>query len=291
MLAVSGATVSDVRDDQVGAGAGRHRPGGGRRRQQRRHPPHPGRRLPRPVRSGARPAAGRRPPWSSSACPTWARRPGCPQPLRFIAGVRGGTLDREVAATSPEDRGLPYVDIAGQHRTRLPGATRSRYFAADRYHPSDDGYRPLGRRHCSRWSGGRSSTGDEPAAGVVRDQRSRPAVAAHPRPVGRPGGGARAAADPGGAGGRPLAGAAGALPRPGRLRGRTGGRGGAGVGRARLQPPGRQPPPRRRPGGGPARGPHAGDAARAARAAGGRARTPPGRCWRSRSRRTWACST
>jgi lysophospholipase L1-like esterase len=61
-----------------------------------------------------------------------------PQPLRFIAGVRGGTLDREVARLARE-RDLPYVDIAGETGPafrRDPG----RYFAADAYHPNDAGY-------------------------------------------------------------------------------------------------------------------------------------------------------
>jgi lysophospholipase L1-like esterase len=60
------------------------------------------------------------------------------QPLRFIAGVRGGTLDAVIADLS-RDRSLGYVDIAGETGPAFrddPG----RYFSADEYHPSDDGY-------------------------------------------------------------------------------------------------------------------------------------------------------
>lgn len=65
--------------------------------------------------------------------------PRLAQPLRAVAGVRGGTLDAEVADLA-RDRGHGYVDIAGETGPafrRHPG----RYFAADRYHPDDDGYR------------------------------------------------------------------------------------------------------------------------------------------------------
>lgn len=65
--------------------------------------------------------------------------PRLAQPLRTVAGVRGGTLDAVVADLA-RDRGLGYVDIAGETG---PAFRRhpSRYFAADRYHPDDDGYR------------------------------------------------------------------------------------------------------------------------------------------------------
>ncbi len=60
------------------------------------------------------------------------------QPLRLIAGERAGTLDREVLALA-QRRGLQYVDVAGRTGPafrREPG----RYFSADLYHPSDEGY-------------------------------------------------------------------------------------------------------------------------------------------------------
>ena len=60
------------------------------------------------------------------------------QPLRFIAGVRGGTLDAVISDVARE-RQAGYVDIAGETGPAFrddPG----RLFAADRYHPSDAGY-------------------------------------------------------------------------------------------------------------------------------------------------------
>ena len=64
--------------------------------------------------------------------------PRLAQPLRAVAGFRGRQLDdvvREVAG----DTGGGYVDIAGQAG---PPFRRDpdRFFAADRYHPSDAGY-------------------------------------------------------------------------------------------------------------------------------------------------------
>lgn len=64
--------------------------------------------------------------------------PRLAQPLRALAGLRGRQLDgvvREVA----RDHGAAYVDLAG---TTGPAfrAEPGRLFAADRYHPSDDGY-------------------------------------------------------------------------------------------------------------------------------------------------------
>jgi lysophospholipase L1-like esterase len=62
-----------------------------------------------------------------------------PQPLRFIAGVRGGTLDAVVQALARK-RHLGYVDIAG---STGPAFRRhpAKYLSADHYHPSDAGYR------------------------------------------------------------------------------------------------------------------------------------------------------
>ena len=65
------------------------------------------------------------------------------QPVRAIAGFRGRQLDgairRSVADAHP-DAGVTYVDIAGP--TGPPfRRDPDRYFAADRYHPSAEGYR------------------------------------------------------------------------------------------------------------------------------------------------------
>ena len=61
------------------------------------------------------------------------------QPLRALAGVRGSTLD-DVVRGLARDHHATYVDIAG--RTG-PSFRREpdRYFAADHYHPNDEGYR------------------------------------------------------------------------------------------------------------------------------------------------------
>jgi lysophospholipase L1-like esterase len=61
------------------------------------------------------------------------------QPLRFITGVRGSTID-DVVRGLARDHHATYVDIAGQTGPAFrhdPG----RYFAADGYHPNDEGYR------------------------------------------------------------------------------------------------------------------------------------------------------
>jgi acyl-CoA thioesterase-1 len=60
------------------------------------------------------------------------------QPLRGIAAVRGGQLDG-VTRDLARDAGAVYVDIAGETGPVMRADT-DRYFAADRYHPSDDGY-------------------------------------------------------------------------------------------------------------------------------------------------------
>lgn len=70
--------------------------------------------------------------------PDLGSTPRFAQPLRFLAGVRGGTLDAVIAdlADAP---GRTYVDIAGETGPafrRDPG----RLFAADDYHPNDRGY-------------------------------------------------------------------------------------------------------------------------------------------------------
>lgn len=60
------------------------------------------------------------------------------QPLRFLAGVRGGTIDA-VTDELADAPGRTYVDIAGETGPsfrRDPGTL----FASDDYHPSDAGY-------------------------------------------------------------------------------------------------------------------------------------------------------
>ena len=60
------------------------------------------------------------------------------QPLRGIAALRGRQLDGVVADLA-RDAGAIYVDIAGETGPTMRADT-GRYFAADDYHPSDDGY-------------------------------------------------------------------------------------------------------------------------------------------------------
>ena len=60
------------------------------------------------------------------------------QPLRGIASLRGSQLD-DVTVDVARDRDAVYVDIAGEIGPTMRSDT-DRYFAADRYHPSDDGY-------------------------------------------------------------------------------------------------------------------------------------------------------
>jgi lysophospholipase L1-like esterase len=59
------------------------------------------------------------------------------QPLRFVAGVRGGTYDAAVEAM--RDQGADYVNIADFTGPRFR-EDPDRYFAADHYHPNGEGY-------------------------------------------------------------------------------------------------------------------------------------------------------
>jgi lysophospholipase L1-like esterase len=70
--------------------------------------------------------------------PDMGAAPRLAQPLRAVAGWRGERLDAEIAAVAAA-HGARYVDIAG---STGPAFRRhpDRYFAADRYHPSDAGY-------------------------------------------------------------------------------------------------------------------------------------------------------
>ncbi|MDQ3353869.1 MAG: SGNH/GDSL hydrolase family protein [Actinomycetota bacterium] len=60
------------------------------------------------------------------------------QPLRAVAGLRGGQLD-DVVQEAATETGAAYVDIAGETGPEMRSDTE-RFFAADRYHPSDAGY-------------------------------------------------------------------------------------------------------------------------------------------------------
>jgi lysophospholipase L1-like esterase len=64
--------------------------------------------------------------------------PRLAQPLRAVAGLRGRQLDEVVQEVASDTRSV-YVDIAGE--TGPPfRRDPDRFFAADRYHPSDAGY-------------------------------------------------------------------------------------------------------------------------------------------------------
>ena len=105
------------------------------------------------------------------------------QPLRGIAGLRGRQLD-EVTRDRRPRAAARSTSTSPARPVPTMRADTDRYFADDRYHPSDDGYAPLGRRRAraargprsrSGWADGRSMT-SPPAA-------SRPA----PPPTSRPG--------------------------------------------------------------------------------------------------------
>ena len=70
--------------------------------------------------------------------PDMGAPPRFAQPLRAVAGLRGRQLDgvvREIARGA----GAVHVDIAGETGPPMRSDT-GRFFAEDRYHPSDDGY-------------------------------------------------------------------------------------------------------------------------------------------------------
>ena len=60
------------------------------------------------------------------------------QPLRSVAAFRGRQIDG-VSRSVARDNDAVYVDIAGETGPTTRSDT-NRYLAADRYHPSDDGY-------------------------------------------------------------------------------------------------------------------------------------------------------
>ena len=70
--------------------------------------------------------------------PDMGAPPRLAQPLRALAGYRGRQLDGIVRAIA-RAADARYVDIAGETGPTMRSDTQ-RYFAADRYHPSDDGY-------------------------------------------------------------------------------------------------------------------------------------------------------
>jgi lysophospholipase L1-like esterase len=111
--------------------------------------------------------------------PDMGAPPRLAQPLRAVAGLRGRQLDG-VARSVAAEHGAVYVDIAGETGPTMRSDT-SRYFAADRYHPSDDGYAlwaratvdPLQRALDARSDGiGRTPAGSRSSTGgVVRADR------------------------------------------------------------------------------------------------------------------------
>ncbi len=64
--------------------------------------------------------------------------PRLAQPPRAVAGFRGRQLD-DVVRTVAGETGSAYVDIAGETGPEMR-SDPERFFAADRYHPSDAGY-------------------------------------------------------------------------------------------------------------------------------------------------------
>jgi lysophospholipase L1-like esterase len=70
--------------------------------------------------------------------PDMGAPPRMAQPLRALAGWRGRQLER-VSATVAREAGALYVDIAAATGPTMRSDT-GRYFAVDRYHPSDEGY-------------------------------------------------------------------------------------------------------------------------------------------------------
>jgi len=60
------------------------------------------------------------------------------QPLRWISGVRARSINADVRAAA-ERHGALFVDIIGRVGRGFVGDPE-RYHAADRFHPSDDGY-------------------------------------------------------------------------------------------------------------------------------------------------------
>lgn len=70
--------------------------------------------------------------------PDMGAPPRFAQPLRSVAAFRGRQLE-EVARSVATESDAVYVDVAGETGPTMRSNT-ARYFAEDRYHPSDDGY-------------------------------------------------------------------------------------------------------------------------------------------------------
>lgn len=71
--------------------------------------------------------------------PDMGSPPRLAQPLRAIAGFRGRQLDHVIRQVERSTPRATYVDIAG-HTGPPFRAQPGRYFSADKYHPSDTGY-------------------------------------------------------------------------------------------------------------------------------------------------------
>ena len=183
----------------------------------------------------------------------------------------------------------PVIDIGADRH--LPQHVGRRANAAPSFSPSSVRGRHL-RLPAVRGSPGHAVVAAaRPGPGLVRRARARPALALPGHlGLGRPGQRGHAAADPGGPGRAGLPGLAGALADPGGAGRRAAGRGGAGLGPARLPAPGAAAARGRDRGGGAARRRAADDVRRAASrcpASGStprrpwrRSRTAPGTpCW------------
>ena len=83
--------------------------------------------------------ARRRAARASSACPTWALRPGFAQPLRAVAGLAGPAARPDLPARWPRTPARSTSTSPGRPGPRC-GPTPVGCFAVDQYHPSDDGY-------------------------------------------------------------------------------------------------------------------------------------------------------
>ena len=70
--------------------------------------------------------------------PAFGTTPRFLQPLRAIVGWRGRRLDEQIREAAAE-RDVVYVDIAGATGPAF-GADPERHYAADDFHPSDEGY-------------------------------------------------------------------------------------------------------------------------------------------------------
>ncbi|MGI8794173.1 MAG: SGNH/GDSL hydrolase family protein [Acidimicrobiales bacterium] len=88
---------------------------------------------------GLRSRLGHEVPIVMLGVPDMGAPPRLAQPLRAVAGWRGRRLDREVRAIASEASNATYVPIAATTGPAFRDDT-DRYFAADDYHPSAEGY-------------------------------------------------------------------------------------------------------------------------------------------------------